>query len=193
MDALTHAVEAYIGHNGTAYTDESAEYAIRLIFENLENAYQNGNDLEARNNMAIAAFYAGAAFTRAYIGYAHAIAHNMGGLYGVPHGLANAVILPYVLEFCKDAAENKLAGLAIAGGLGTNSDPASVLADRFIEKVKTLNKNMNIPDYIKELKKSDIPLIAERALKEAHPLYPVPKFMTRLACEALVRKLLPPA
>ena len=193
MDALTHAVEAYIGHNGTAYTDECAEYATRLIFENLEKAYQNGNDLDARNHMAIAAFYAGSAFTRAYIGYVHAIAHNMGGLYGVPHGLANAVILPYVLEFCKDAAEKKLAGLAIAGGLGTENDPESLLADRFIEKVKTLNADMGIPTYINELKKSDIPLIAERALKEAHPLYPVPIFMTRMACEDLLRKLLPPA
>ena len=193
MDALTHAVEAYIGHNGTAYTDECAEYATRLIFENLEKAYQNGNDLDSRNHMAIAAFYAGSAFTRAYIGYVHAIAHNMGGLYGVPHGLANAVILPYVLEFCKDAAEKKLAGLAIAGGLGTENDAESLLADRFIEKVKTLNADMGIPTYINELKKSDIPLIAERALKEAHPLYPVPKFMTRMACEDLLRKLLPPA
>ena len=193
MDALTHAVEAYIGHNGTAYTNECAEYATRLIFENLEKAYQNGNDLDARNHMAIAAFYAGSAFTRAYIGYVHAIAHNMGGLYGVPHGLANAVILPYVLEFCKDAAEKKLAGLAIAGGLGTENDPESLLADRFIEKVKTLNADMGIPTYINELKKSDIPLITERALKEAHPLYPVPKFMTRMACEDLLRKLLPPA
>ncbi|MCK5784558.1 MAG: iron-containing alcohol dehydrogenase, partial [Desulfobacterales bacterium] len=96
MDALTHAVEAYIGQSGNAYTDESAEYATKLIFENLEKAYNDGSDLDARNNMAIASFYAGAAFTRAYVGYVHAVAHNMGGLYGVPHGLANAVILPYV-------------------------------------------------------------------------------------------------
>ncbi|RJP90469.1 MAG: iron-containing alcohol dehydrogenase [Desulfobacteraceae bacterium] len=189
MDALTHAVEAYIGLSGSAYTDECAEYATKLIFENLEKVYQDGSDLDSRNNMALASFYAGAAFTRAYIGYTHAIAHNLGGLYGVPHGLANAVILPYVLDFCKEAAKKKLARLAVAGGLGINGDSDVVLADRFVEKVKTLNKNLNIPTFIKELKKSDVPLIAERALKEAHPLYPVPKLMTRIECEELVRKL----
>ena len=94
MDALTHAVEAYIGLNGSSFTDENAENATKLIFENLEKAYKDGTDLEARNNMALASFYAGSAFTRAYVGYVHAIAHNMGGLYGVPHGLANAIILP---------------------------------------------------------------------------------------------------
>jgi len=191
MDALTHAVEAYIGQSGNAYTDESAEYATKLIFENLEKAYNDGSDLDARNNMAIASFYAGAAFTRAYVGYVHAVAHNMGGLYGVPHGLANAIILPYVLEFCKKEAEKKLASLAIAGGLGINGDSDEVLANRFIEKVKTMNKDMNIPTYIEELKEGDIPLIADRALKEAHPLYPVPKIMTYQQCEELVRKLLP--
>ncbi len=190
MDALTHAVEAYIGQSGNAYTDESAEYAAKLIFENLEKVYNDGSDLEARSNMAIASFYAGAAFTRAYIGYVHAVAHNMGGLYGVPHGLANAIILPYVLEFCRKDAEKKLASLAVAGGLGINGDSDETLASRFIEKVKTMNKNMNIPTCIKELKESDIPLIAERALKEAHPLYPVPKIMTLQECEELVRRLL---
>lgn len=191
MDALTHAVEAYIGKSGTSYTDENAEYATKLIFDNLEKAYHDGSDLEARSNMAIAAFYAGTSFTRALVGYVHAIAHNMGGLYGVPHGLANAVILPYVLEFCRKEAKKKLAKLAVAGGLGTSGDSNSVLADRFIEKVKNMNQHMNIPISIKALKESDIPLIAERALKEAHPLYPVPKIMTRLQCEALIRKLLP--
>lgn len=191
LDALTHAVEAYIGQSGSAYTDESAEYATRLIFENLESACKDGSDIEARSNMAIASFYAGAAFTRAYIGYVHAIAHNMGGLYGVPHGLANAVILPYVLEFCRKSAQKKLSKLAVVGGLGTESDPDEELSTRFIDKIKDMNRNMDIPTCIKELKKSDIPQIAERALKEAHPLYPVPQIMSRQECVGLVRKLLP--
>lgn len=191
MDALTHAVEAYIGLNGSQFTDENAETATKLIFENLEEAYRNGSNLEARNNMALASFYAGSAFTRAYVGYVHAIAHNMGGLYGVPHGLANAIILPYVLEFCRKDAEKKLAGLAIAGGIGTKAEPVEALSYRFIEKIKTLNKNMGIPTFIKELQEKDIPLIAKRALDEAHPDYPVPTIMTREECEALIRKLLP--
>ena len=191
MDALTHAVEAYINLNGTAYTDENAERATKLIFENLEKAYHDGSDMEARNNMALASFYAGIAFTRAYVGYVHAIAHNMGGLYGVPHGLANAVVLPYVLEYSRKEAEKKLAKLAIAGGIGSEGESNEALSHQFIEKIKTMNTNMNIPTYIEELKESDIPLIVKRAFKEAHPLYPVPRIMTPQDCADLVRKLLP--
>jgi len=191
MDALTHAVEAYIGLNGNKFTDENAKNATKLVFENLEEAYQNGTNIEARNNMALASFYGGSAFTRAYVGYVHAIAHNMGGLYGVPHGLANAIILPYVLEFCRKDAQKKLAGLAIAGGIGTKKESEEDLSFRFIEKIKTLNKNMKIPTFIKELQEKDIPLIAKRALDEAHPDYPVPTIMTLNECESLVKILLP--
>jgi len=191
MDALTHAVEAYINQNGTAYTDENAELAVKLIFENLEKVYDDGSDLEARNNMALASFYAGIAFTRAYVGYVHAIAHRLGGLYGVPHGLANAVVLPYVLEYSRKEAEKRLAKLAIAGGIGAEGEPNEELSHRFIDKIKAMNAKMNIPTYIEELKESDIPLIVKRAFKEAHPLYPVPRIMTPQDCADLVRKLLP--
>ena len=191
MDALTHAVEAYLNRNGTAYTDENALLATKLIFENLEKAYENGADLEARNNMALASFYAGLAFTRAYVGYVHAIAHRMGGLYGVPHGMANAVVLPYVLEYSRSEAEEKMARLAIAAGLGSEGDSNEVLSHTFIDAVKAMNANMEIPTFIEGLKESDIPLIVKRAFKEAHPLYPVPKIMTDQDCADLVRKLLP--
>lgn len=191
MDVLTHAVEAYIGKSGTKYTNECAEYAAKLVLENLETVYNDGSDIDARNNMAIASFYAGAAFTRASVGYVHALAHNLGGLYGVPHGLANATILPYVLEFCQKEATKKLARLAVAGGLGTEGDSDKTLTNRFIDKVKSLKEKMNIPTHIAALKENDIPLIIERALKEAHPLYPVPKIMTKQQCEELLRRLLP--
>jgi alcohol dehydrogenase class IV len=191
MDALTHAIEAYIGGYGTKFTNEHAEKATRIIFEDLEDVYKDGSSLEKRNNMALASFYAGSAFTRAYVGYVHGIAHNMGGLYGVPHGLANAIILPHVLRFCRQEAEEKLACLARAGGVGGESDSDEVLSYRFIEQIETMNRNMNIPTTIKELQEKDIPLIAERALKEANPDYPVPRIMNRRECEALVRKLLP--
>jgi alcohol dehydrogenase len=190
MDALTHAVEAYIGGYGTKFTDEQAEKATRIIFEDLEDVYKDGSNLDKRNNMALASFYGGSAFTRAYVGYVHAIAHNMGGLYGVPHGLANAIILPHVLRFCRKEAERKLARLARAGGIGSERDRDEELSYRFIEKIDTMNRNMNIPTTIKELQKKDIPLIAERALKEGNPDYPVPRLMGRRECEALVRKLL---
>jgi len=191
MDALTHAVEAYVGVSGTPFTDDNAERAVRLIFEYLEEAYQNGKNLEARYQMALASYCAGAAFTRAYIGYVHAIAHNMGGLYGVPHGLANAIILPKVLRFSLHEAQGKLAALARLVNLGAPGDSEEALAVKFIEAIEGMNQRMQIPTTIAELQESDIPLIAKRALAEAHPDYPVPRIMTRAECEALVRDLLP--
>jgi alcohol dehydrogenase len=190
MDALTHAVEAYIGLNGSEFTDQNAEHATRLIFENLEEAYRNGSNLEARYNMAVASYCGGAAFTRAYVGYVHAIAHNLGGMYGVPHGLANAVILPYVLKFCRLEAEKKLASLAVAGGIGAAGDSDEALSRKFIQHVEGMNQRMGIPTYVKELQEEDIPLIAKRVLDEAHPDYPVPRIMTRRECVALVSQLL---
>jgi alcohol dehydrogenase class IV len=191
MDALTHAVEAYIGLNGFKYPDDCAERATRLIFDNLEEAYNNGANLEARQNMAMASYYGGAAFTRTYVGYVHAVAHNLGGVYGVPHGLANAVVLPHVLRFCRREAEHKLAALAIAGGIGERGESEEALSYRFIEHVEGMNERMKIPATIKELKAADIPMLAERVLAEAHPSYPVPRIMTLKECEELISKLLP--
>lgn len=190
MDALTHAVEAYIGLNGNDFTDHNAEKATRLIFANLEEAYRNGSNLEARYNMALASYCGGAAFTRAYVGYVHAIAHNMGGLYGVPHGLANAIILPHVLRFCRIEAGPKLAALAVAAGIGAPEEGPEALSLRFIERIEQMNQRMKIPTTIAELRAEDIPLIVERALREAHPDYPVPRIMTPEECEGLVRRLL---
>ena len=189
MDALTHAVEAYIGKSNVKSTEEYAEKATKMIFENIEKAYTNGKDIEARDQMLKASFYAGQAFTRAYVGYVHAIAHNLGGQYGVPHGLANAVILPYVLEYYGETAHKRLAKLAeIAGVKTTGSDKEK--AEAFIEAIKTLNKNMNIPDGFDMVQEKDIPVIVERALKEGNPLYPVPKIMDKADCEAVIRRMM---
>ena len=189
MDALTHAVEAYIGKSNVKSTEVYAEKATKMIFENIEKAYTNGKDIEARDQMLKASFYAGQAFTRAYVGYVHAIAHNLGGQYGVPHGLANAVILPYVLEYYGETAHKRLAKLAeIAGVKTTGSDKER--AEAFIEAIKTLNKNMNIPDGFDMVQEKDIPVIVERALKEGNPLYPVPKIMDKADCEAVIRRMM---
>jgi alcohol dehydrogenase class IV len=189
MDALTHAVEAYIGKSNVKSTEEYAEKATKMIFANIEKAYTNGKDIEARDQMLKASFYAGQAFTRAYVGYVHAIAHNLGGQYGVPHGLANAVILPYVLEYYGETAHKRLAKLAeIAGVKTTGSDKEK--AEAFIEAIKTLNKNMNIPDGFDMVQEKDIPVIVERALKEGNPLYPVPKIMDKADCEAVIRRMM---
>lgn len=190
MDALTHAVEAYIGLHGTRFTDDNAEKAVNIIFNDLEDVYREGSNLEKRTNLALASFYAGAAFTRAQVGYVHAIAHTMGGLYGTPHGLANAIILPYVLEYSRADAENKLASLAVAGGIGQEDESPEELSHRFIEKVKTINAKMGIPDKIEDLQEKDISFVVEKALAESNPNYPVPTIMSPADCEALVRKLI---
>ena len=189
MDALTHAVEAYIGRSNTKETAERAVQAVKLIFENLYNAYEDGKNIEARENMLLASHYAGIAFTRAYVGYVHAIGHNLGGMYGVPHGLAMSVILPYVLDYYGETAYDRLADLADVVGIA-GADNAEK-AKNFIAAVRELNAKMNIPSSIDKIKEEDIPLIAERALAEGNPLYPVPKIMDKADCEALIKSLMP--
>lgn len=178
MDALTHAVEAYIGRSTTKETRAHAGEAVKLIFENLEKAYQNGADMEARKNMLYASFLAGKAFSKSYVGYCHAVAHSLGGKYNTPHGLANAVLLPYVLEAYGATAYKKLKRLAVIGGLVPENVSLEDGAKAFIQKVCELNQTMGIPTTLSGLKKEDIPMLAAYAEKEGNPLYPVPKLMT---------------
>lgn len=178
MDALTHAVEAYIGKSNTDETREYSREAVQLIYSSLLRAYQNGDDIEARTNMQRASYLAGLAFTRAYVGNVHAIAHTLGGFYGVPHGLANAVILPYILDFYGASAHKPLAELADLVGLGRGKSQREQ-AESFIEWIKEMNYEMNIPLKIEGIQKKDISLMADRALAEANPLYPVPKIMDK--------------
>lgn len=189
MDALTHAVEAYVGKDGTEFTNDKALKATKMIIDNLENVYIDGANIEGRNAMLIASNYAGQAFTRASVGYVHAIAHAVGGLYGVAHGLANAIILPKVLEYYGETAYGKLAELAIYSNLGNKNEGEKNLALKFISKIRNMNKNMEIPLGIKEIKEEDISVIAKRATKEGNPAYPVPKIMNIDECEELIRKL----
>ena len=175
MDALTHAVEAYIGSENTRNTKKYAIEATQLIFKYLKRAYDKGDDIEARNNMQRDSLLAGMAFTRAYVGYVHAIAHSLGGFYGVPHGLANAVILPHVIEAYGEKAHKKLARLAEAVGITGNSD--SEKATAFIAAIREMNEYMAIPTKIEgkwTIKEEDVPIMIEHALAEANPLYPVP-------------------
>ena len=177
MDALTHAVEAYIGNSTTPGTRKNALDAVQLIFENLDRAYTNGSDKEARKNMLRASYFAGCAFTKSYVGYVHAVAHTLGGQYNVPHGLANAVLLPFVLESYGDTIHSKLARLALAAGVADSSTPEKEAAHAFIQAVKDMKKRFNIGDTIPEIKEEDIPKLAHYADKEGNPLYPVPVLM----------------
>ena len=191
MDALTHAVEAYIGRSNTKDTSQKAEKAVKLIFEYLEKAYQDGTDLHAREQMLIASYYAGLAFTRAYVGNVHAIAHKLGGLYNIPHGLANAIILPYVLDYYGDTAYERLARLGEIANVVDGCQTDEEKAKAFIQAIRDMNERMEIPTKIPEIKEEDLPAIAKSALREANPLYPVPKIMDTEDCIGVVRKLMP--
>ena len=171
IDALTHAVEAFIGRSTTKETRAASIEAVRLIFENLPKAVENGSDINARRNMLRASFLAGSAFTKSYVGYVHAVAHSLGGKYNTPHGLANAVLLPHVLRAYGASAEKKLSILAEAIGMRKNGEA-------FIKAVEALEKEIGIPGYIKGIDEKDIHELAILAEREANPLYPVPKLMT---------------
>lgn len=191
MDALTHAVEAYVNRWPHAETAQHCLAAVRLIFGNLQRAYDDGSDLAAREAMALASFYAGLAFTKAYVGYVHAFSHKLGGLYGVPHGLANAITLPYVLDFLVDEprVRDRLAELAVAIGAGADGEPREVLAQRFVARVRELNRAVGIPEKLAALKPGDVPEIARAAMVEASRDYPVPKVMALAESEALLRRM----
>jgi len=191
MDALTHAVESYISAFSNDETRRLSAAATQMIFANLPRAYDDGNDIEARQAMAIASTYAGIAFSKASLGYVHAIAHNFGGMYHTPHGLANAIILPHVLDYSRDAAAPRLAELAVKIGAGTHAEPAQVLAQRFIDRARELSRHIGIPEKLDALRGGDVPVIAERALAEAQGFYPVPRYMDKEDCEAVIRKMLP--
>ncbi len=192
MDALTHAVEGYISRNALKRTDKMAIAATRLIMEYLPRAVKDGaNDIEARQNMALASFYAGIAFTQAGVGYVHAIAHKVGALYHTPHGLANAIIMPYVLDYSRPDCAKRLAELGELSGLKEAGDSDEVLAAKFIDKIRAMNKEFGIPEKLDKLEASDISDIADAALKEAHSTYGVPRYMDKPTCEGLVRQMLP--
>lgn len=191
IDALTHAIEAFVGNWTTPYSDGMALSAVGLIFENLRTAYTDGKNLAAREKMSLASTYAGFAFTRANVGYVHAIAHQFGGLYHTPHGLANAIMLPLVLKFSRPAITERLALLALRAKVGNEDDSSEELAQKFLDAVDQLNADLGIPTTLAALKESDIPALAKAACWEAHTGYPVPRYMSQQQCEDLIRLALP--
>ena len=177
MDALTHAVEAYIGNSSIPETRRDARGAVGLIFKYLARAVKDGNDMEAREGMLEAAYLAGNAFSKSYVGYVHAVAHSLSGAYNVPHGVANAVLLPWVLDGYGVKIHKKLHELAVAAGIANVDDSDSVAAATFIRAIREMNMIFEIPRALKEIKREDIPELARIADKEANPLYPVPVLM----------------
>lgn len=185
MDALTHAIEAYIGRSSTKQTRKCALYAVKTIFENLLEAYNNPTNIEAREKLLLASYNAGIAFTKSYVGYVHAIAHSLGGKYNIAHGLANAIILPYVLKKFGGKIYKKLWQMGLYAGLFDKNESIEVGAKIFIEKIEEMNSQMGIGTSIKEIQEKDIPSLAQTAEKEANPLYPVPVLYTAKQLEQI--------
>jgi alcohol dehydrogenase len=192
MDALTHAVEAYLCWTyGTKESIAFALDAVKAIFEYLPRVYKNGADIEGRQAMLEASYKAGFAFTRAGVGNVHAIAHTLGGLYNTPHGLANAVILPVVLEDYGKKAWKKLSHLADLAGVAPSATATiEEKANAFIKAIYDLNKQMNLPDSFDFIKTEDIPRITRWAFKESNPLYPVPVIYSKARYRKVVEKLM---
>ena len=189
MDALTHAVEAFVGKSTTKHTRKYAKEAVKAIFENLETCYQNGSNLTARENMLIASYKAGLAFTKSYVGYIHSIAHALGGKYNLSHGQTNAIILPYILKAYGKSAHKKLWQLGSYAGLFDKKTTYEEGAKLFISKIEEMNKNMNIETTIKEIQTTDISELAKTAEKEANPLYPVPKLFSAKDLEEIIKQI----
>jgi alcohol dehydrogenase class IV len=192
MDALTHAIEALISGWSTAHTDRLAMAAVAMVYRHLPKAYRDGGDLHAREQMALAASYAGLAFTRTNVGNVHAIAHQLGGRYHTPHGLANAIMLPQVLRFSAPATTAVLARLALRVGLGDPSQAQDSLADQFLDSIEAMNDQLGIPRLLATLREQDIAALAAAACWEADTNYPVPRRMTQADCEAMLRAVLAP-
>ena len=182
MDALTHAVESYLSTLATPATRAMSLGATRVIVRDLPKVYEDGRDIAARQSLAVASCQAGLAFTKAGVGYVHAISHQIGAIYHLPHGLVNAVVLPYVLDFYLYEVATPLAELARACGLvGADTDDRTS-ARMFVAELRRLNALLGIPDTLDKVDVKDIPELVRRALAEAHGAYPVPKYMSNSNC-----------
>lgn len=177
MDVLVHAIEAYIGNSTTSKTRKQALKATNLVYKNLLKAYNNGNDTTARQNMLEASYLAGCAFTVSYVGYCHAVSHTLSGMYNTPHGLANAIIIPYVLETYGKKIYKKLKELALAAEICTKDMSEEKAAKLFIKSIRDLNAKMGIGTKIPEIQKKDIKKLSQYANEEGNPIYPVPTLM----------------
>lgn len=191
MDALTHAVEAYVSRGAIPSTDSEARAAIRLIFRYLLRAYQDGGDMEARDAMAVASFYAGKSFSVAGVGYVHAVAHHLGRVCGVPHGNANAMVLPEVLHAYGSCIHERLAELARLVGLGDQSESDRALALKFIGQIEDMREQLSLPLQVEQLEPTGARSIVGEALKEAGNLYPVPRYLEVSVLDGMVNNLMP--
>lgn len=193
MDALTHAIEAYVSTFATQETNQYARAAIRMILEHLPRAHADGQDMAAREAMALASHYAGLALNKAGLGYVHAIAHQLGAHYGLPHGYSNAIVLPHILAFNRQASQGDLAELAYFCSICPNTTTAADACDQFIQHIGQLIQQLNIDTTLPQMKQQDFDDIQVAAFKEAHGTYAVPRYMQAEECLGILRRIQSPA
>jgi alcohol dehydrogenase len=169
MDALTHAIEAYVSTAANPLTDAAALMAIKMIYQYLPKAVANGDYMKARDKMAYAQYLAGIAFNNASLGYVHAMAHQLGGYYNLPHGVCNAILLPFVEEFNLIGNLNRFRDIAEAMGENIQGLSTGEAADKAISAIRTISKQLGIPANLNELgvKPEDFEIMAENAMKDA--------------------------
>ena len=188
MDALTHALEAYVSTYATPETDRYAEMAAKMIYEALPVVREEPKNVEMREQLLVASFLAGMAFTRTYVGYVHAFAHSIGGRYGVAHGLANAVLLPHIMEYYLPASAPRLARMAQICGISGDSDE-STRARAFVESIAAMNQTGGVPERLAEFPRAGIDAVIKEAFQECHGTYPVPRYYTRPAARELLEQV----
>jgi len=189
LDALTHAMEAYTAGYADVQTDRYASVAVKLIYENVNAAVQTPKDLAVREALQEAAFYAGMAFTRTYVGYVHAFAHTIGGRFGVPHGLATAVLLPHIMQFYQDTCKSRFAEIADILGIRDKMDSEAAKAEKLVQSLFALNESLQVPQYFEKFPKAEIESVITAAFHECHGVYPVPKYYTRQQARELMQKV----
>ena len=188
MDALTHALEAYVSTYATPETDRYAEMAAKMIYEALPVVREEPKNVEMREQLLVASFLAGMAFTRTYVGYVHAFAHSIGGRYGVAHGLANAVLLPHIMEYYLPVSTPRLARMAQICGISSDPDE-STRARAFVESIAAMNQTGGVPERLAEFPRAEIDAVIKEAFQECHGTYPVPRYYTRPAARALLEQV----
>ncbi|HBZ53018.1 MAG TPA: alcohol dehydrogenase [Eubacterium sp.] len=186
MDALSHAIESDLSLASTRGTRYNSKKAIRLIYGNIDKVYDDSTNYKARRNLSIASYSAGLAFTRAYVGYIHALAHALGGAYNIPHGKAIAVIMPHVLEYYSRYIPRRIKRIAIAANIADKTTPADLACRMLIDSLYDMLDRYEIGRYIEELKVDDIKKLAHNAAQEANPLYPVPVIMDQKQLERIL-------
>ena len=192
IDVLTHALEAWMSVNASSETDYYAASATRGVFQYLPVAYKDGGNLKAREEMGVAAHYGGIAFNKAGLGYVHAIAHQLGAFYGIPHGRANAIVLPHILDANRDVCQHRLAALAKKAGI-VNAEQSKAkdeqLADHLIAQVRNLIEETHINRSVEGMNQSDFKKIAKAAAAEVRDTYSVPRYFTQAEIIEILNKI----